>query len=494
MHHRAMRPHILAAVLAAVMQVPAAAQHTMDADTVRPEMTSLRQSAARQRQAREILAEIVAIRSVAGERQGPVIAERLAARFRAAGFSADDITIVPVDDTAALVVRYRSLRPCGQKPILLLAHTDVVPADRSEWSYDPFALTEENGYFYGRGTNDNKAGVAALTATFLDLKASGFAPRRDLIIAFTGDEETTMKSARVLAREHRDLIDAEFALNSDAGYGAFDRQGRAQGFAFQTSEKTSTTFHLTVRNPGGHSARPRPDNAIYQLSEALLKIAAFRFEPIATDTTRAYFEQMANQYPEDIAQAMRRYARAPSDRATADLIEQQPGEIGTTRTTCVATQLAAGHALNALPQTARATVNCRVFPGQDPSEVESILRQVVADPGVEFQVVDQKTVSPGSPLRKDILGAYTKAVHARFPGAPVIPRMLSGMTDGAEFRAVGIPTYGVDGTWVIVPDDLRLHGKDERMSVDAFYSNLDHWQIMIKELAGGCSSRSSAHR
>lgn len=435
-------------------------------------------------EAREIYARVVGVKSVAGEGQVPVVASYLEERFKQAGFPQSDLHVLPLGETVTLVVRYRGDGSSGKKPILLIAHMDVVGARPEDWTKDPFKLIEEDGYFYGRGTNDNKAGVAALATAFLRFKAEGFVPNRDLIIAFTGDEETTLGTAHMLATQHRELIDAEFALNTDAGYGAFDTSGRNLGFAFQTAEKTSMTYEMTVRNIGGHSARPRPDNAIYQLAAALQKVGAYKFEPLVTETTSAYFAEVSKQYSGEVAEAMRRFSRDSSDRAAADLIETQMGELGTTRTTCVATMLTGGHAFNALPQTATATINCRVFPGTSAEEVRSILTAVVNDPEVEIVATDVKTVAPGSPLRKDVLNAYTNAVRARFPGSPIIPRMLSGMTDGAEFRAVGIPTYGVDGTWVIVPDDLRLHGKDERMSVDAFYSNLDHWDRMLKELAG----------
>lgn len=438
--------------------------------------------------ARDIYATIVAIPTVKGRGEVPRMAAYLADQFKAGGFPADDIHVLPFEDTAALVVRYRGDGSSGKKPILFLGHMDVVEAVASDWSREPFKLTEDNGYFYGRGTLDMKSGIAQLATTFLRLKAEGFTPDRDLIIAFTGDEETTTGTARALGTRWRPLVDAEYALNADSGGGWFTDDGKPLGYMLDASEKTSIVYSLTARNRGGHAAVPRPDNAIYDLAAALSRLAAYRFPPKADDITRSYFRASAPYRDPAMADAMRRFADNPSDKAAVDTLSRDPIENAMIRTTCVATQLSAGHAVNALPQTATATVNCRLFPGTDVRDVERTLKDVVGT-GVEVAMVGEAHMSPPSPLRDDVLNAYSKAVHARFPDMlPIIPAMGLGYSDGREFRAVGIPTYGVAGNWVRMPQDARAHGKDERLPVDAFYGGLDHWYLMMKALAGKAGS------
>ncbi|HEX8232575.1 MAG TPA: M20/M25/M40 family metallo-hydrolase [Caulobacteraceae bacterium] len=433
---------------------------------------------------RELFDKSIALRSVAGRPEVTQLAEYLAGEFRKGGFPAADIQLVPIKGTASLVVRYRGTGASGKKPILLISHMDVVDALPSDWTKDPFKLTEEGGYFYGRGTSDIKSGVVTLAALFLWLKADGYRPDRDLIIAFTGDEETEGEHMATLVRDHRPLIDAEYALNSDAGGGGFTPDGKPLGFGFQTSEKMYADYTLTVHNKGGHSSAPRADNAIYQLAAALTRVSQHRFSPMINDTTRAYFRAQAKTYGGELGAAMLRFADNPNDRAAADRIEAEPGEVGSTRTTCVATMLSGGHAHNALPQTASANVNCRVFPGVSAEATLAELKRVAADPGVEIAITGTPDPSPPSPLRDDVLGAFTKAVRARHPESPVIPSMSAGATDGAYLRAGGVPTYGVDGAWGVVPDDMRAHGRDERLPVKAFYEDLDHWRDMVTALAG----------
>jgi acetylornithine deacetylase/succinyl-diaminopimelate desuccinylase-like protein len=438
--------------------------------------------------AREILARSIAIPTVAGRGKVPELAEYLAGEFRAAGWAGSDIRIMPydatpTDKTAALIVRWRSERPSGKKPILLMAHMDVVEARREDWSMDPFQLIEKDGYYYGRGTSDIKQGITAITAALLRLRAEGFRPTRDLIVFFSGDEETEGKGAALGATEWRQWTDAEFALNSDGGGGAFTADGRQLGFGIDTAEKTYQTFTFSVRNRGGHSSRPRPDNAIYQLAEALRKLETHRFTPVQNETTRAYFTERAKMEKGPLGQAMRRWVADPNDGAAADAIEASELEVGKTRTRCVATRLEGGHADNALPQLARATVNCRIMPGIDPKLVEAELREM-AGPDVEVAVSDPGRPTPPSPLRADVTRAYADAVHASFPGMPIIPNMLTGATDGLYFRAEGMPVYGVDGSWGISPDDERAHGRDERLPVKALSDDVRHWVHMLKALAG----------
>ncbi|MBN8842938.1 MAG: M20/M25/M40 family metallo-hydrolase, partial [Sphingomonadales bacterium] len=431
-----------------------------------------------QAKAREIYAATMAIPTVAGRGEVPRMAAYLAEQFRTAGFPSEDIHILPHGETAAFVVRYRGDGSSGRKPILLLAHMDVVEAKREDWSYEPFRLTEDNGYFYGRGSADIKSGVAQLSTALIRLRAEGFVPDRDIILAFTGDEETTTESARLLATRWRSLIDAEYALNSDGGGGAFQMSdGKSLGFTFEPSEKTSAVYTLTAINAGGHASRPRSDNAIYDLASALSRLAAHRFAPQADDITRTYFRTAAPYRAPEVAAAMRRFADDPNDAAAGALLASHLDEDVMTRTTCVATRLDAGHAFNALPQRAVATVNCRIFPGTAPEAVREELAKVVGD-NIRVEMDGRAVAAAASPLQMDILRAYTQAVQSRFPGVPVIPSMMVGYTDGREFRAAGIPTYGVSGDWLRLPDDDRIHGRDERLAVEAFYGGLDHWDSM----------------
>src|SRR5262245_19031953 len=436
-------------------------------------------------QAREIFRNVIGFRTSEGLGQVPAMAKYLADEFRRGGFPESDIHIVPLGETASLVVRYRG-DGSGGRPILLLAHMDVVTAKPEEWQRDPYKLVEENGFFFGRGTLDNKQGVTALTSTFLRLRKEGSVPTRDLIIAFSGDEETGQLTAQDLATKHRDLVDAEFALNSDDGGGQLGADGKPQYLGFVGAEKVSASFELTTRNPGGHSSAPRPDNAIYDLADALKAVQGYRFPVMSNDWTIGSFKATAAVTPGPLGDAMRRFAANPKDTAAADEIGKVPTEIGKTRTTCIATMLKGGHAPNALPQTATATVNCRIFPGTKISDVQATLQKLVGDK-VEIHLLRDAHEAGPSPLRQDVLAAVTKAVHATYPGVPVVPGMVPWATDGVIYRAVGIPTYGVSGTF-IKPSDQFSHGLNERIPVDSFYSDLTHWYLLLRDLAGKHSS------
>jgi acetylornithine deacetylase/succinyl-diaminopimelate desuccinylase-like protein len=437
--------------------------------------------------AREIFAKVISIPTSLGLRKVPEMAGYLAAELRAAGFPAEDVTILPfklpADETAALVVRYRG-DGTGGKPILLLAHMDVVTAKRSDWQRDPFTLIEENGFFYGRGTYDVKHGITALTTVFLRLKAEKYRPKRDLIIFFSGDEETSQATTVSVARNHRALIDAEYALNADGGGGTLDdATGKPIYYGLQTAEKTYADFKLTTRNPGGHSSTPRPDNAIYDLATALVKVRAYSFPVMWNDTTIASFREAGKTTPGDLGEAMKEFARDPKNDAAAAVLAANPAIVGQTRTTCVATLLEAGHAPNALPQSATANVNCRIFPGVKVEAVREALAGVVGE-GVEVTVTGEPMSSDPSPLRADVFAAVTRAVHQFYPGVPVVPQQASGATDGLVFRAVCIPTYGVDPVF-IRDRDAFAHGLNERLPVDSFYNSLEQWYLIIKELSGG---------
>ena len=438
-----------------------------------------------QAKAREIFERVIAFKSIAPGYETPQLAEYLAGELRAAGFAQEDMLLGRLDETGYLVVRYRGRPPAGtpaKKPILLLSHLDVVPALKEHWKRDPFKLEEANGFFYGRGTLDVKNGVATLVALFLRLKQEGFVPTRDLVMVLTGDEETTGATARKLIDEHRDWVDAEYALNTDAGGGTFDKDGKALSYNIQTAEKTYASYKLSAYNAGGHSSQPRADNAIYELADALKAVQAYRFPVQWSDTTVGYFKAMGATTAGPLGAAMRAFAADPRDAAAAEELWKHPAYVGATRTTCVATQLRAGHAENALPQQATATVNCRIFPGVTPQAVRDTLQQVVGEK-IEVEVMDEPRYSDASPLREDVLQAVTAAVHARYPGIPIVPIQESGATDGLFFRAGGIPTYGISETFIRAEDQFA-HGLDERIPVRSFYDGLEYWHRIVLTLAG----------
>lgn len=430
----------------------------------------------------EIFRTIISMRTAEGRGQVPAMAAYLAGELKKAGLAKKDVEIRRTGETAALVARYRGDGSSGKKPILFLAHMDVVDALPEDWELNPFELTEKDGYFFGRGVTDNKYGVANLTQTFIRLKKEGFVPDRDLIIVFTGDEESSMVTTRALAADPA-LAAAEFALNTDAGGGSMGPDGKPFVYAVQAAEKTYADFELTATNPGGHSSRPRPDNAIYDLAAAIEKVRSLRFPVMSNEITRQSFAATGASLGGDLGKAMIAFSKNPKDLKSAERIAADPAYVGMTRTTCVATQLKAGHAPNALPQTATANVNCRIFPGMTVDEVRSALANAVGNERIAVKVIDEPTVSPISPPREDVLGAVTKAVHARYPGTPVITYMESGGTDGMHFRIAGVPTYGASAI-VMKEEDGFAHGLNERLPVDAFFGGLEHWSIIIKELAG----------
>lgn len=412
----------------------------------------------------------------------PEMAAYLAGLFKEAGFASDDIHVIPREKTASLVVRYRG-DGSGGRPILLMAHMDVVPAHRDDWERDPFKFVEEKGFFFGRGSADNKSGVAVLTATFLTLKAEKFVPTRDLIIAFTGDEETAGLTATSLVREHRKLIDAEFALNSDAGGGQLSEAGVPVVYGLQTAEKTFASFKLTARNPGGHSSQPRRDNAIYDVATALGRVRAYAFPVMWNDTTIAAFRAAGRVTKGAIGKAMQRFAAHPGDKRAARVLSADPFHVGQVRTTCVPTLLQGGHADNALPQSATVTINCRIFPGVAIEKVQAKLQRLVGSKIEIAPLADNYTASDASPLRQDVVAAVTEAVHANYPGVPIVPSMSSGATDGVFYRAAGIPTYGVSEIFIKDSDDFS-HGLNERVPVDSFYAGLTHWRVLLTRMAG----------
>ncbi|HEU5171660.1 MAG TPA: M20/M25/M40 family metallo-hydrolase [Gemmatimonadales bacterium] len=428
---------------------------------------------------REILAELVEINTSDSAGRTREAAEAMARRLVAAGFPAEDVQVVGQEPRyQSLVARYRGRGRA--KPILLMAHLDVVDARREDWSVEPYRLLERDGYYYGRGSSDNKAGAATLVANFIRYRREGFLPDRDLIVVLTADEETSGNAIRWLVEQRRDLIDAEYALNTDGGGGEL-RDGKPVAFQVQTAEKVYLSFQLEVRNKGGHSSLPEPDNAIYRLGDGLGRLARFTFPVRLNETTRAFLSRAAAAQPPAIAADMRALARS-GDRAAAARLSTVPYYNSIVRTTCVATRLFAGHADNALPQLARAIVNCRMLPDHPADSVQATLRRVLADTAIHLSRVREPVPSPPSPLRPDILGPVEQLVAEMWPGAAVVPEMSTGATDGLYTRNGGIPTYGVGAIFERV-DDVRAHGRDERVGVEAFHKAAEFWYRLVRTLA-----------
>jgi acetylornithine deacetylase/succinyl-diaminopimelate desuccinylase-like protein len=429
-----------------------------------------------------ILRELVAIDTSpsGGPGQTRRAAEAMAARLSAAGFPAEDAKVLglaPGDGN--LIAR---LRGSGSKrPILLMAHLDVVEARASDWTLPPFRLTERDGYLYGRGSLDNKGGAAMLVANAIRMRRDGFRPSRDLVVLLTADEETTGANLQWLLREHRELLDAEYALNTDGGGVLLDGD-RPQAFAVQTSEKIYASFHLEARNRGGHSSLPRRDNAIYELAEALQKVAAYRFPIQLNETTRTFFERWQGLAARPVQPIVAAIAAGRLDSPEVARLPDDPYLNSLARTTCVATLLEGGHAENALPQTARATVNCRIVPTSSAAETEQTLRRVVADPDIAITPVDPATPSPPSPLQPEIFAAVELLSAEFWPGIPILPEMSTGATDGLFVRNAGIPTYGVAAV-AEDPREDRAHGQDERMRTKSFYDALEFLHRLTTELS-----------
>ncbi len=443
-----------------------------------------------QARTRELFKQVIETPSVEGRGQTQKVAKLLADQFRAAGIPESDIHIMPYDalpgdHTAALIVRWRSPK-ATKKPMLILGHMDVVEAKREDWKFDPFVFREQDGYFLGRGSSDMKNGDVATTMAAIKLMSEGFKPNRDIIFFYSGDEETRGVGATLGSTKWRNLTEAEFGLNADGGCMGFDEKFRNLGCAVSTAEKTFQTYFLTTRNPGGHSSRPRPDNAIYDLADALEKLRTHRFTPMLNPVSRAYFEQRAKQEGDNaLGRNIRAWLADPNNGAAADAVEADPLEVGHTRTRCVATMLSGGHADNALPQSATATVNCRIMPGVEPKAVQAEL-QAMAGPKVEVKpdpnYIGEST--PASPLRPDVFNAVTKAIRSLYGASTdVYPVMSTGASDGSFFRAKGIPVYDIDSSYGISPIDERAHGLDERVPVNAMYNDVVYWTMVYKSLA-----------
>lgn len=439
-----------------------------------------------QQAARAIYQELVEINTVDSVGSVTKAAEAMAARFRAAGFPAADVQVlIPAEapQKGNLVVRYRGR---GQgKPILLLAHLDVVAALRSDWPRDPFKMHEADGYFYGRGVADDKAMASMFVANVLRYKQEGFVPARDLIIALTADEEGgATNGVEWLIKNHRALIDAEYAINEGGG-GTLDGD-KPLFHSVQAAEKVPVNFTLTTLNTGGHSSVPRPDNAIYQLTDALSKLARYTFPVALNEVSRPFFEQTAKVEKPAMAAAMRAIVANPNDAAAAATISKDPRYASMLRTSCVATRLNGGHAYNALPQTATANVNCRIVPTSNIEDVKATFARVFADTGVKVTMTVESREKFGqapNAIDATLLGVTTSLTKSMFGDIPVIPTMSTGATDGRFLRAAGIPTYGVSGIFS-TPGETNSHGRDEKLRVKSYYDGLEFLYQLVKQVAG----------
>ena len=450
--------------------------------------------AATRAMAHDIFKQLIEINTTDSIGSTTVAAHAMEQRLLGAGFARADVVVAgPNDRKGNMVARYRGRADSKLRPILIIGHLDVVEARREDWSTDPFKFVEQDGYYYGRGTQDMKNSDAALVATFLRLHKEGYHPRRDLILALTADEEGgKFNGADWLVRQHRELVEAAFVINPDSGGIELDH-GRAVVADVEATEKVYSDFQITALNAGGHSSRPRPDNAIYELTAALNKLAAYTFPFELNEVTRTYFTNLAGQESGQTAADMRAILATPPDLAAAARLAAEPSFNANFRTTCVATRLSAGHANNALAQTAQANVNCRIFPGHSPEEIRQQLIALFADPKLTVKYVsDSYVVSDTAPDRKamvppapipEVFGPLTRITQALWPGVPVTPVMENGASDSIYFALQGIPCYGYSAI-ALERDDDRAHGQDERLPVDSYWKSLDFFYAFSKAVGG----------
>ena len=438
---------------------------------------------ANRKSAREIFRELIEINTTS-DVGSTKAAEAMAARLRNAGFPQSDVQVMgPQPQHMNLVVRYRGRGTLP--PVLFIGHLDVVEALRQDWSFDPFKFQEIDGYFYGRGTSDMKDEDACMVANLIRLKQEGFVPERDIIVALTEDEEGgDANGIQWLISNRRDLINAEYCINPDGGGGDI-KNGKEIDMTIQTSEKVYLDYKIETHNKGGHSSLPVRDNAIYRLAKALLHIADYNFPIDLNETTRMFFERSAQQETGQIRSDMLAMSRVPVDTVAANrLAKASPYYNSQMRTTCVATMLYGGHAQNALPQTAGANINCRMLPDDNVENVTATLKKVINDPEIEVLCTDSSTRGPLSPLRKDIVSIVEKLTASMWPGVIVIPSMTTGATDGRLLRAAGIPVYGISGMFGDI-DDIRAHGRDERIGVKEFYNGVEFMYRLMKAVSSG---------
>ncbi len=432
-------------------------------------------------QALDLAKQAIALRSVRGPgNKTPEVARLYKSALVAGGFAEAEVTITPVDDTAYLIARWPGSDP-ALKPLVISGHMDVVEANPADWKRDPFTPVVEGGFLFGRGASDMKLDGTLAIAALTELRRQGYRPRRDIVIEFSGDEETTMKTSGLIADK---LSNAELVLNIDGGGGKLDEAaGKPEFFTWQGAEKTYADFQLTVTNPGGHSSAPRAANAITQLAGALTRIGAYQFKPELNDLTRASFVQASKYEDARTGAAMRAFAADPTDKAAIAVLTANPATVGKIGTTCVVTMVNGGHALNALPQRASANINCRIFPGHKPADIMAELKAAAAEPAVRFTDVTEGAVATDpSPMRPDFVAAVTKALGAVYPGVPVFPSMASGASDSMWFRYHGAPSYGASPVFIKDSDEFS-HGLNERVPVANIDPAISYYLVLLTELS-----------
>ncbi|HXI87951.1 MAG TPA: M20/M25/M40 family metallo-hydrolase [Parvularculaceae bacterium] len=430
--------------------------------------------------AKETLKKSIGFKTVEGAGNTYAYAEYLAGLLKKAGYSDQDIEVAKMGDTATLVAWLRGAS--ADEPLLLSGHMDVVAADPKDWERDPFTAVEENGFIYGRGSSDMKFGVSMLVTTMARLKEEGFKPKRDVIMVLSGDEETAMATSAKLAERFKD---AGLLLNADGASGALTHDNQPIAYYVQGAEKTYADFKIEFTNPGGHSSEPRADNAIYDLAKAIDKIAAYKFPVESSEITLTSFREGAKHETGAVAKAMLDFANNPKDKHAIEVLRARPEYVGQLGTTCVATMLQGGHALNALPQSAIADVNCRIWPGEKVESVRQTLAKIVGDPKATVTLIGTSSTpeAPASPMRDDVTAAVRKAVDRRYPGIAIVPYMSAGASDSLYFRFHGVDSYGASGLFMRAEDEFA-HGLNERAPVDQIDGALDHWHVLITELAG----------
>ncbi|MDB5702022.1 MAG: family metallo-hydrolase [Sphingomonadales bacterium] len=432
-------------------------------------------------QALELAKQAIALRSVRGPgNQTPQVAALYKTALVGGGFADADVTITPVDDTVYLIARWPGSDP-KLKPLVISGHMDVVEAKPADWKRDPFTPVVENGYLFGRGATDMKLDGTIAIASLIELKQSGYKPRRDIIIEFSGDEETVMKTSAIIAEK---LSNADLVLNIDGGGGSLNEQtGKPEYWTWQGAEKTYADFEMTVTNPGGHSSAPRKSNAINQLSAALIRIGNYQFKPEVSDLTRAYFAQAARYEDAETGPAMRVFAENPNDAKAIATLTANPSTIGKIGTTCVVTMINGGHATNALPQRATANINCRIFPGHKPADIMAELQRVAADPAVAFKDVTEGSVAnDASPMRPDFTAAVTRAMGIINPGLPVFPSQSSGASDSMWFRYHHVPSYGASPVFIKDSEDFS-HGLNERTPISNIAPAITYYLSLFTDLS-----------
>jgi acetylornithine deacetylase/succinyl-diaminopimelate desuccinylase-like protein len=432
-------------------------------------------------QALDLAKKAIALRSVDGPgNQTPQVDALFRDALVAGGFDARDIEIVPLGTTAYFIARWRGSEP-GLKPLVVSGHLDVVEAKPSDWQRDPFTPVVENGYLYGRGATDMKLDAALAAAALIELRRQGYRPRRDIVLEFSGDEETRMATSAAIAER---LKDADLVINIDGGGGTLDeKSGKPLYFTWQGAEKTYADFELTVTNPGGHSSAPRPENAINQLAAALVRIGHYRFKPEVSDLTRAYFKAAARYEEPKIGAAMRAFAANPADRKAIATLAANPATVGKIGTTCVSTMISGGHALNALPQKASANINCRIFPGHSPAAIMAELKRVAAEPALTIRDVTEGSVAnDASPMRPDLVAAIDKAMGEIYPGVPVFPSQASGASDSMWFRYHKVPSYGASPVFTKSSEDFS-HGLNERTPISNIRPAISYYLTLFRELS-----------